>query len=264
MLLVALLATPAQGASLTGVCPDGSAFVVARRADAPCRRPKFVDSAEELPPLRPEYLPRPYGWLVDQESRNPNNPYNLVDAARKLRGQQEERAEGEGEAGSESPRSDELTGGEAASEASTPIALDHQELRDLVQVVVLRQELAPATFHVQDAQGRDALLIRLAYSAAFEESVRSQSGGTGRVIAFVARAVHESEFHPNFLVIQDGVTQRPDPEDPAELGLLAGEPGALTPGTLVVGYFRMPERFDPRRPLSIYWNDRSLDVTLAP
>jgi hypothetical protein len=117
---------------------------------------------------------------------------------------------------------------------------------------------------VRDVQGRESLLIRLAYSSALEELVRRQSGGPEHVVAFLARAVRKQEFHPNFLVVQDGVTHRPEPEDPRELGLLAGEPGALAPGTLVVGYFRLPERFDPHRPLSIYWNDRSLDVTLAP
>jgi hypothetical protein len=264
LLLATLAASPASAGALTGVCPDGSAFVVSRREDAPCRRPRFVDSAEELPPLRPDYLPRPYGWLVEQEARNPNNPYNMVEAARKLRAGHQAAASGS-DSGSDSGTPElDSTEDTAALPAPAPLALDAQELRDLVQVIVLRQELAPATFHVQDVQGREALLIRLARSAAFEELVERRSGRGGRVIAFAARALHESEFHPNFLVVQDGITHRPDPEDGRELGLLAGEPGGLAPGTLVLGYFRLPERFDPARPLTVYWNDRSLDVLLAP
>ena len=33
------------------------------------------------PPLKPEFLPRPYGWEVFNRESDPNNPYNLIDAA---------------------------------------------------------------------------------------------------------------------------------------------------------------------------------------
>ena len=84
-LLLVLAAQPAHADStLSGVCPDGSFFVVQSRSSVPCANPHFAD-AEDLPPMRPHLLPRPYTWYVDQEARNPNNPYNLVEAAEKIR-----------------------------------------------------------------------------------------------------------------------------------------------------------------------------------
>ena len=73
---LAMLAAPlaAGAATLSGVCPDGSFFVVQSRDAVPCSQPHFVDDPSELPPLRPHLLPRPYTWYVDQEARNPNNP----------------------------------------------------------------------------------------------------------------------------------------------------------------------------------------------
>ena len=80
-----LVAWPAAADStLSGVCPDGSFFVVQSRSSVPCANPRFADPAD-MPPLRPHLLPRPYTWYVDQEARNPNNPYNLVEAADKIR-----------------------------------------------------------------------------------------------------------------------------------------------------------------------------------
>ena len=88
----------AHAAGIAGVCPDGSAFIVQSRADVPCPRAKLVPP-DELPPLRPELLPHPYTWHVDQEARDPHNPYNLIDAAQKIR---------------------TLRAGEASGEPSTP------------------------------------------------------------------------------------------------------------------------------------------------
>src|SRR5262245_43584248 len=83
--LCALLAHSASADStLSGVCPDGSFFVVQSREAVPCSDPHFAPP-DQLPPVRPYLLPRPYTWYVDQEARNPNNPYNLVETARKIR-----------------------------------------------------------------------------------------------------------------------------------------------------------------------------------
>ncbi len=60
----------AHASGIAGVCPDGSAFIVQSRKDVPCRRAKLVPP-DELPPLRPELLPHPYTWHVDQEARDP-------------------------------------------------------------------------------------------------------------------------------------------------------------------------------------------------
>ena len=56
-----------------------------RRAIARRLRTRLV-APDEVPPLRPEYLPSPYTWQVYQQNRNPNNPYNLIDDARQVRG----------------------------------------------------------------------------------------------------------------------------------------------------------------------------------
>ena len=83
--LVVLLAPAAHADStLSGICPDGSYFVVQSRDAIPCKNPHFADPSE-LPPVRPYLLPRPYTWYVDQEARSANNPYNLLETAQKIR-----------------------------------------------------------------------------------------------------------------------------------------------------------------------------------
>src|SRR5215475_6057511 len=83
--LCALVAPAAHADStLSGVCPDGSFFVVQSREAVPCDNPHFAEP-DQLPPVRPYLLPRPYTWYVDQEARNPNNPYNLTETARQIR-----------------------------------------------------------------------------------------------------------------------------------------------------------------------------------
>ena len=75
-------------AGITGVCPDGSIFIVQRADQVPCSEARRVEP-HEVPPIKPEFLPRPYAWEVFHERQNPNNPYNLVDQAREVRGQRE-------------------------------------------------------------------------------------------------------------------------------------------------------------------------------
>ena len=78
-----LVAAPGQ-AAITGVCPDGSMFIVQSAEAIPCPEAKRV-SPHELPPLKPEYLPRPYGWQQHQQRHDPNSPYNLIDSVRRER-----------------------------------------------------------------------------------------------------------------------------------------------------------------------------------
>jgi hypothetical protein len=272
-LVVAVLALSALGSpepagagdAIAGVCPDGSMFVVARPEDAPCARAKFVEPSE-LPPLRPEYLPRPYLWQVDQELRQESNPYNLIDRAQALR----ELRSGVGKAepaavtATAGARPRELAPAPVQGPAAAP-ALSDAQLRDLAQLIALRQDLAPAALVVDDAAGLEQLPLRFAYSTSAESLVRGALGeSAGRVLVFSARASQASEFHPNFLVAQGGATFRPDPEQARESGLLLGRPGALPRGELLLGYLVLPERFDPARPLRIWWNDRELEATLSP
>jgi len=270
-------AAVAGGKSVAGLCPDGSAFIVSKREDAPCARPKFVDEPSELPPLKPHYLPKPYTWYIEQEASSENNPYNVLERAQKLRAlQAQNRALAGGSSTGSAPapeaaRSQAPFAAEskapALSRTASPLALDREELEDLVQLVALRQQVAPATLALRDASQREELFVRFAYSPAFEARAIDELGVGAEpkhVLLFSARSAAASEFYPNFLVVQDGVTFRPEPEDPRELGFLVGEPGKMDKGVLGLGYLVVPGRFDPTRPLELWWNDRSIAATLAP
>jgi hypothetical protein len=251
----------AHAAGIAGVCPDGSAFIVQSRKDVPCPRAKLVPP-DELPPLRPELLPHPYTWHVDQEARDPHNPYNLIDAAQKIRTLRAGEAPGE----PSTPRVETATRVPAPS-AAPRVFLSDPELRDLARIIELRQQIAPARLSVEDLQGRQQLEIELAHSPALEAQileVLGESPEERRVLVFSARSAVSSEFHPNFLVVQDSLTFRPDPGRPEESGFLSGEPGPLPRGVPTLGYLVIPDRFDPAQPMDLWWNDRSLTAVLSP
>jgi hypothetical protein len=256
--VASLLPSLASAESLAGVCPDGSAFIVQREADIPCARAKLVEPSD-LPPLRPELLPRPYKWMVDQEARDPRNPYNLVDEAQRIR---------ELRAGSVDPTEVPTPGVEPpAPREQTRLSLGESELRDLVRLVALRQQVAPAELVVEDIHNHPQLHLQLAYSRAFETralEVAPDPGSRARIIVFTARAAEAVEFYPNFLVTQGSATFRPDSLNPEEVRFLVGAPGPLPKGTMAVGYLRIPERFDPAQPMDLWWNDRSIEALLEP
>ena len=265
---LALAAGPAMAEPVAGVCPDGSGFIVQDKQDAPCRNAHFVHPTD-MPPLRPELLPKPYMWYVDQEHRNTNNPYYLVEQAQKLRALRAEQAQA-AVARKTKPSAALAAGGEAtpAPQLHRPdFGFDDRELGDLVKLIALRQSVAPATLGVKDARGREEMRIRFAHADSFELRILRQLGSDPsqhRVLAFYARAVTDTDFHPNFLMAQDGRTFRPEKSDAQEVGILVGEAGALDGGLLVLGYVVIPASFHPARPLEIYWNDRSLMTTLRP
>ena len=272
----ALLAPSARAESVAGVCPDGSAFVVARKEDAPCPSPKFIQ-ASDLPPLRPQYVPRGYIWSIDQQERDPNNPYNLVDRARAMRELKNGQQPGGETAGigaqertgvAATPSAAVATGSTRPASDPTPsFVLPDDELRDLVRLIALRQEVAPATLPIDDARGAGLLEIRYAYSPAFEARAHTALGldpERTRVLLFSARSDAATEFYPRFFVVQDSVSFRPDPDKRSELGFVLGMPGAMEPGLLSIGYLVVPRRFDPAQSLTVWWNDRRLDVTLEP
>lgn len=263
--VVSLAAGPVT-AQISGVCPDGSMFIVQKASSIPCQHAKTV-APGELPPLRPQLLPRPYPWLVDQQLRDPMNPYNLVEAAEKIRAARRDGSGSQTEAGAlPVPRA-----GAAPPVLAVPpvqrLALSDGELRDMVRLIHLRQQIAPAEFVVRDAVGAEELRIQVAHSAALEARVLGALRRTAdewRVVVFAASAIEEVEFHPNFFVTQDAMTFRPDPTDLAEVGMVLGEPGPAQRGTMALGYFAIPARFDPTHSLDLWWNDRSLAVVLAP
>jgi hypothetical protein len=265
-------------ATLSGVCPDGSVFIVQSRASIPCADPKLAD-ASELPPVRPYLLPRPYTWYVDQEARNPNNPYNLIEAARKIRAARQTPADETAAARAPSaapraalapPPAPQATRQPVRSFAEAPrsaVALADDELRDLVRLIALRQSAAPAQLAISDVRGASKLAIQLAYSASFESyalAALGKSASESRVLVFDARAELDADFQPNFLIVQDGRTFRPDPQSANELGFVLGGPGSLPAGELAAGYLVVPASFDPSRSLELFWNDRSVAAVLAP
>ena len=277
-----LAAAPALAdTTLSGVCPDGSFFIVQSRAAVPCANAHFA-KPDELPPVRPYLLPKPYTWYVDQEARNPNNPYNLVEAAQKIRDARAGIASDPGQAQTQGARPGLAPSPQAARTPPPPtgavappappapapaVALPDGDLRDLVRLVALRQEAAPATLEIANVHGQKSLKIELAYSSSFESFALHALGrrpGEAHVLVWTAQAERDADFHANFFAVQTGRTFRPDPANPAELGFLLGAPGPLPSGEMAVGYLVMPAGFEPSAKLDLFWNDRSVSAVLAP
>ncbi len=276
LLWLAVQPSPARADTISGVCPDGSIFIVQGEAAIPCARARRVDPAD-VPPIRPEYLPRPYTWLVDQEARNPNNPYNLVETASKLRAaragtlESSESNAGGSAASAAAPlaaRSREAQGQPAlAARPPAPfgLGLDETEATDLAKLVLLRQQVASAEIVVDDIHGAEELRIQLAWSEGLETRVHGALGGTALehvVVAFLVRTHAPVEFHPNFFAVQGPLTFRPDPTQRGELGFVIGESGAQPEGSVALGWFLLPARFDLAQPIDLWWNDRSVSTTL--
>jgi hypothetical protein len=267
-----LVALPGPGhAAITGICPDGSVFIVQTPDAIPCPDAKRVDP-HEVPPMRPEYLPKPYTWEVYNQSANPNNPYNMIDAARQvrsLRGGAPAPSIAETPAVSSGPPS---AGTRVAGNAGPPrspvsLGLRDDELRDLFLIIELSQERADASFDKQTADGREAFRVALAHSVAFQARLQG-AYGTGLqnapVLLFSAVAKRSEPFHANFTFSQGHLAFHPDASDPLQLGVLQGHLGGLESGEVTVGYLVLPERMDLRQPIDLYWNDRRKTVTFAP
>ena len=271
----------AASSSIIGVCSDGSMFVVHKAADIPCAEYKRVD-ADEVPPIRPEYLPRPYQWEVFHERQDPNNPYNLVDRARAVRESgaplPEEGGEVESSRGAATPSPAPAPSPQvAAAPPATPsppaprrveVELSDEEKRDLALIVELSQRRAPATLSRESA-GEATIVLRLAHSQAFESRLQAAAAAAGhplagRVVLFTAEAAAPVSFHANLTFSQDHTAFHPEREDPAQFGLVQGRLGALEAGEQVLGYVVLPVGVDPAAPIDVYWNDRRLVTTLRP
>jgi hypothetical protein len=271
------LAAAGPAASITGVCPDGSVFVVRSPEAVPCRGAKRVEP-HRVPPLRPENLPRSYLWDVHREKIDQNNPYNLVDRADKVRTLGNADLLGEppppigGGAGADGgpPPQAALPQVAAAPPATPPVSapnaapvLTDGEIRDLFYLVELSQRRAPATFLRPGKGGEDSLRVSLAHSQAFEARLRD-SGASGSIVLFSVQPKVSEPFRPHFTFVQQGSTFTPRPEDPAQLGLLMGRTGDLSADELVLGYVSLPPSIDLSRPIDVYWDDRQLATTLRP
>jgi hypothetical protein len=275
---VGACAATSSVASVTGVCPDGSMFIVQRPESVPCRDAKAVDPSN-VPPMKPQYLPRPYGWEVLHRKSDPNNPYNLIQAAPpqpQFDPRQQPRYE---QAPSREPavketwvpeRSDFQTSADpvaqehARAERATPAFVD-AEVEDLALIVELSQRRAPASFGDDGSSGR----VRFARSTAFETRMRDYLAGSGHassgpIVLFVADADSSGSFYGNLTFVQNGVAFHPSNEDPAQLGVIRGRLGSLDQGSSVLGYVVLPDRLDPSSEMDVYWNDRQLTAVLQP
>lgn len=274
-------AAPAVSASVTGVCPDGSMFIVQRAESVPCRNAKAVEPID-LPPMKPEYLPRPYGWEMLYRRNDPNNPYNLIheqsppDPATPAYRTQDDpsdprlsREQRVNEA--RVPEGSALQGGSAPAARSgeriegSALDLVDSEVEDLAMIVELSQRGTPASFTDDGSQGR----VRLARSLAFEARMREHLAGRGHVsggpvVLFVADADSGGSFYGNLTFVQNGIAFHPSSDNPSELGVIQGELGRLENGSSVLGYVVLPERLDASRPIDVYWNDRQLTATFQP
>jgi hypothetical protein len=274
---ICLAAGPTSAESISGVCPDGSIFIVRSASAIPCADARRVEP-DRMPPIKPQYLPRPYAWELFQSRQDPNNPYNLV---------------GSGAAAGERPAPTPAAAGAAPPEAApaqvaaagpalpaTPslprpgaappsaLALSNDEIRDLVTIVELSQERAPATIVEPDAR-KPGITLRLARSKAFEARLRdalSVEGlpAAGTVLVFAAEAQAPHAFYANLTFAQGHVAYHPDPEDRRQLGILRGRQGDLAAGEITLGYVVLPEGTDLAEPMDIYWNDRRITAVLAP
>lgn len=268
------LAAAADAGSITGVCPDGSVFVVRNPASIPCSHARRVEP-HQVPPMRPENLPRSYLWDVYREKQNENNPYNLVDRADKVRGALAK--------GGSAPPPEAMTpsdGGAPGSEATLPqvasappvtaaaptapakpeLGLTDGELRDLFYLVELSQEQVPATFATESG-GQESLRVSFAHSQAFEARVRSATRVDGRVVLWSVQPKQRERFRPNFTFVQGQSAFRPQAGNARELGVLVGRFGELDRDDLVLGYAVLPADIDLARPVDVYWDDRRLAVT---
>lgn len=272
------LRAPAGSGTFTGICPDGSLFVVRQREAIPCSGAKLVEPSE-VPPLRPELLPRPYTWEVYTEGADPNNPYNLIDAAREVRALRNGATPpppGSTEALAQTPPAPSTapvdpapadTAGEMR--AAAPLALGEDEIRDLFLIVEISQEGAPAEFVKEAADGSEAIAVALAHSAAFEERLRSAHPraaelGPGPALLFSVVAQRPESFHASLTFTQGHLAFSPDAANPLQLGLLQGRLGEVEAGEVVLGWIVLPEAMDPRQPMGVYWNDRHTEATFSP
>jgi hypothetical protein len=264
--LLMLLAGGATAASITGVCPDGSIFIVQRAASIPCARAKLVEP-HEIPPVRPELLPNPYTWQVYNEGASPNNPYNLIDEARKVRALSRK---GAGPAPEQVSPSPSLPSPVAqALEEPSDLGLSEEELRDLFLIVELSQDASPAAFVKETADGREAFALSFAWSPAFAQQLaarhpRGAELEDAQVLLFSAVARRAEEFHPNFTFTQRHLAFSPVSGEASQLGVLLGALGQLEEGEVVLGWIALPGRMSLHEPMGVYWNDRHLETVFNP
>ncbi len=268
-LLIAFTALPSE-ATITGVCPDGSMFIVRKSRDIPCPDARRVDP-HDMPPIRPHYLPRPYAWERHQQRQDPNNPYNLLEPGDSTRAPQQHPGDEPQRLGGRrrptpprgSAQPTPLPPVAAGPSAGEPLVLTADETRDLGLIVELGQERIPARI----VRGEPpTLTLDLVHSRAFDAHLRNWFAGDslGPVVLFQATSLGPEEFYAHLTFVQGHNAFSPEQRDPRSFGLLDGELGAQPAGGVVLGYAVLPESMDLAEPIDIYWNDRRISVVLMP
>jgi hypothetical protein len=276
----------ADARAISGVCPDGSIFIVQRRDSIPCRGAKQVAPAD-IPPVKPEFLPRPYGWEVFNRETDPNNPYNLVEVGRAQALPEMPREDPPPDA---PPPEPEIAPGPtrelapsgasvASAEPSRPAAdpsvpgglelsLGSRELEHLRAIVAASQERAPATFVRRGDDGSRGVTLRLAHSSAFAarvgQALAARGVPGGRVVVFRAEASEPGAFFGNLTFVQGHMAFHPDQSDPTQFGLLEGALGPLAPGESALGYAVLPAALDLAQSVDVYWDDQLFTAQLRP
>jgi hypothetical protein len=144
------------------------------------------------------------------------------------------------------------------------IRVSDKEIDDLIQIVQLTQQRAPASL-VIESDGAPSLELRLAHSRGFESRARETFGAvSGPVLLFTAEAKAPIAFHPNFTFAQGHTAFHADADDPKQFGMLEGQPGQQEPGSTLLGYVVLPSSVDLAQPMDVYWNDHRLAATLQP
>lgn len=265
--LCACVWAPAASAGVTGVCPDGSIFIVQTRAQIPCTGAKIVEPSK-VPPLRPENLPRPYLWEVYRERADTTrNPYHLLESAEQVRqaspGSDPNAAPSGPSGQGADPQHARISRSRPADPQPAELGLSDGEVRDLFMLVELSQRQVPVSF-IEGVPGREEIRVSFAHSHAFVD--RALEAGllpptsVSPVLLFSAVATRESEFHPNFTLVQGHIAFQPDLRDQGQMGLLRGALGRQEPGAVVLGYLVLPEDFALEAPLDVYWNDRRIEA----
>jgi hypothetical protein len=282
-LLTLAISGPAANASITGVCPDGSMYIVPRAELIPCRDSKRVEPSD-MPPIRPQNLPRPYGWEVFNRSKDPNNAYNVIETGRAVRdvdrpeAMRDARVKTSAPEHAPTPQVGSAYSPEALPPVSAPppvlppgppdLALAPDEVRDLGLIVEYSQQRAPAML-VRGGEGAEAMVLRIAQSNSFEARLRdaAQRAGTpiaGPVVLFSARCEKPESFYANLTFVQGHVAFHPETGVGTQLGVIDGHLGELGPGEGVLGFVVLPGHMDLSQPMDIYWDDRQVTATLRP